>query len=69
MAVTVSRKLFVGTWLTREEHAAVVQAARARDLSLASYLRQCAVREAARLARRKRGSLVEQLVHAVDQEA
>jgi len=36
MAVTVSRKLFVGTWLTRAEHAAVVRAARAADVTLAA---------------------------------
>jgi len=43
MAVTVKRSKYAGTWFTAAEYAAVVAAARQRDMSLCRYLREAAV--------------------------
>ncbi len=53
MAVTIKRTRYVGTWLSDGEYDAAVDAARALDLSLAGYLRHCAMRQATRHASRQ----------------
>ena len=65
------RPRIVSTWLSRDEHSAVVAAARSRGQTLAAFLRRSAVARARGVIRRdaapRRDAVAERLVRQVRQ--
>jgi len=51
VAATVSKPVFIGVWVSRDQRAELVRAAREADVSLSAFVRRSALKAVARLDR------------------